>query len=209
MQRRGYDRWNGTRATASPSPRQPDSTYLPLAVGNTWEYRSSYERVVMRVTHQEVVNGNTCFVMDSFVGDSTEPAQREYFAVGSTGVEVYRRLQGGSDFFLDTPEPMLRFPVREGAHWTWQAPSTQGGVMLAFEIKGERRTNVLGRDVTALLVVIRGRASDGSEIQTKRWYCRGIGMLREQTVLKKSGKATTMESILQNYSLRVGPSASE
>lgn len=202
-----FDRWFRTAPTSA--PRFTDVSYFPLAVGNTWEYRSSYERVVMRVTHQEVVNGTNCFVVESKVGDAAECAQREYFAVGPMGLEVYKRVQGGSEFFLDTPELMIRFPAREGAHWTWLSTASQGSVTLAFEIKGERRTSVLGRDRTVLLVVVRGRSADGSEIQTKRWYCRGIGMVREQSTMKKAGKTTIMESTLQNYSLRVGPPESE
>lgn len=201
--------WGLVKPPPTPAPRPTDASYVPLAVGNTWEYRSSFDRVVMRVTRQEVVNGTLCHVVESFVGDAPDCVQREYYAVGSTGLEVCKRVHGGSEFFLDPPEPMLRFPAREGLRWTWQAPAVQGAVALTFEIKGERRTNVLGRDEITLLVTIHGRSTDGSEIQTKRWYARGIGMVREQTVLKKAGKTTSMESTLQNYSLRVGPPSSE
>lgn len=204
-----FDGWFRTAPTPETVSRLTDASYFPLAVGNTWEYRSSYEPVVMRVSHQEIVNGTSCFVIESRVGEAAECAQREYYAVGPTGLEVYKRVVGGSEFFLDTPEPMIKFPAREGAHWTWQSTASQGSVMLAFEIKGTRRTNVLGRDRTALLVVVRGRSIDGSEIQTKRWYCRGIGMVREQSTMKKAGKMTIVESTLQNYSLRVGPPDTE
>lgn len=192
--------------TASPAQAdaKADASYFPLAVGNTWEYRSSFDRVVMKVTGQEIVNGAACYVVESFVGDGTDSVQKEYYAVTAAGVEVYKRSHKGSDFFLDTPEQMLAFPLREGRHWTWQGNAAQGTVMLAFEIKGERRVPVLGREMSALLVLIRGRSADGSEIQTKRWYCRGIGMVREQSMMKKAGKATSMDASLQNYSLRVG-----
>ncbi|NDD27523.1 MAG: hypothetical protein EB084_04570 [Proteobacteria bacterium] len=205
------DRWNlFERATTSaPSSMGRLADYFPLALGNTWEYRSNYNRVVMRVTHQEVVNGVTCWVLESFVGDATESVQRESISVGASSVEVLKRVHGGTELFLDPPETLARHPLREGVHWTWQAPASQGSALLVFEIKGLRRLNVLGRDETALLVLIRGRSADGAEIQTKRWYCKGVGMVREQTVMKKSGQSTQMDAMLQNYNLRLGGSASE
>lgn len=204
-------------ATASRSPhvdatRQnplADAVYFPLAVGDTWEYRSNYDTVIMKVTGQEIVNGASCYVMESFVGENTASVQKEYYAVSHGGIEVYKRTHKGSDFFLDTPEPMLAFPLVDGRHWTWQSSGAQGNVLLAFSVMGKRRIPVLGREVPGILVLIRGRSADGTEVQIKRWYCRGIGMVREQTMTKKAGKATSMEATLQNYSLRVGQPAGE
>jgi hypothetical protein len=194
-----------------PSSSRPmaDVVYLPLAIGNTWEYRSNFETVVMKVSGQENVNGTPCYVMESYVGDGTEPVQKEYLAVGARGIQVWRRLHKGSDYFLESAETILPFPFRAGVHWTWQAPAAQGGTLLAFEVMGERHISVLGRDMVATLLLIHGRSTDGSEMQTKRWYCRGVGMVREQTMMKKAGKATTIEAVLQNYSLRMGPRSSE
>lgn len=188
-----------------PSPRTSasDAAYFPLAVGNTWEYRSSYDTVTVKVTGKEIVNGAACYVVESYVGDNSESVQREYFAMGPGGVEVHKRSHKGSEFFLEVPEPMITFPLVEGRHWTWQGNASQGNVMLVFSVMGMRRIPVLGHEKPGMLILVRGRSSDGTEIQTKRWYCRGIGMVREQTMMKKAGRATTVEATLQNYSLRV------
>ena len=179
-----------------------DQAFFPLAVGDTWEYRSNYNVVLMKVTGTEIVNGAKCYIVTSWVGTSRTSVQAEYFASTPQCVEVYKRRHKGSEFFLDSPEAILRFPLQPGRHWTWQGNADEGNVWLVFTVVGPRPVRVLGQLRESQLILIRGRSSDGSEIQTKRWYCQGIGMVREQTMMKKGGKALSIEATLSNYSLR-------
>ena len=185
---------------ASPStagaPAELPMPWFPLAVGNRWDYQSKYSRVSMRVTGVENVNGVPCFVVHSFVGDATESSQVEYFSVTDDGVHVLKRVHKGSDFILRPPETMLALPLEIGKHWAWQGDAASGSVALAFSVRPGGIVEVMGQRLPTLLVVIQGRAADASELQTKRWYSRGVGLVRELTQLKKGSRSLKVDALL-------------
>jgi len=196
----------GASAWAAPAPPLDpgiaDHAYFPLAVGNTWEYRSNLARVLVKVTGREIVNGIPCFVVESFVDDSAQSSQKEYYTYTEDALQVLKRVHKGSDFFLDTPEPMLYFPLAPGRRWTWQSGPQEGSVFFAFHVRPPVRIQVMDTSMVTLPVTVQGRAADGSEIQTKRWYARGIGMVRELTITKKAFQTFKLEASLLHYSVQ-------
>jgi hypothetical protein len=205
--------WPGGSASPTrPGPHAPAALpiaggpeYFPLSVGNTWEYATHRERILVRVTRRENVNETSCYVVESFVGGASEASQVEYYAVTPQGVQVLKRTHAGSEYLLKSPETMLAFPLLPGRHWTWQGDDAAGQVLLAFSISKVTLLEVLGRKVPALLVVLHGRSADGSELQTKRWYSPGIGMVRELTLLKKGARSMKVEATLVDFKAPSGP----
>ena len=195
-------------ALPSPSPSTlpgtaaSDADYLPLAVGNHWEYRLNQTRITLRVTRKEAVRGIPCHVVESFIGNATTSCQVEYYAVTPGGLQVLRRTHGGSDFVLTTPETMLAFPVEPGRRWIWEGDPGTGGVTLSFQVKAPTIVQAVGRKLEALLVTIQGHSSEGSSIQTKRWYARGIGMVREVTLMNRGHQHTRVEAFLEHCEVR-------
>ncbi|MHB2018525.1 MAG: hypothetical protein ACYCW6_16385 [Candidatus Xenobia bacterium] len=168
---------------------RPAAPLMPLAVGNAWEYDTNgYGTMTMKVTRQEVVDGHSCFVLETFLESPPDrPVQTEYLTQVGSQLEVLKRRYAEGETVLTPPEVLLHEPLHPGEHWSWDGQSPSGPVHLEFKVVHAERVRVPGlpRDVICQKLVMTGHTVNGGSIDVQRWYAPGIGMVKEVSLMMK------------------------
>jgi hypothetical protein len=173
-----------TSVTAAPAGL---AAYFPLTPGIVWFYRSSVgAEVTRRVGHAETVAGQACRYIETLVNGSV--SQAECYRVTADGVYVVRRASPQGSVLLVPPQRLLAAPVAVGQKWEWAG--TVGGRSLAFAYQWARRESTVTPAGTfnAMQLYFIGQPGPSAEIQSWRWFARGVGLVKEDTLLVQGAR---------------------
>ncbi len=168
--------------------------YYPLEKGNMWVYgvkagsNTNLNKYFIIVSGKENVNGTECFVCEGGIYKKSEDkrkiAQWEYYTISDEGLFAVKRAYRNKTLFtnFNPPEPMLKFPLEKGKKWEWQGQifkNTSG--KFSFEVIGEEEVITPAGTFKAIRVDMKGTASDGSSVESSKWYVEGVGVVKEES----------------------------
>ncbi len=202
-----------------------EAAYFPLNVGNQWTY--TYESKVQQ--GNRVMTGNPIEVTYKITKVTKEPkgkfavleiytedklSDRQVWHVDNTG--IYQVAMGKNLVKFSSPQPIVKFPIKEGATFSWNGTGTAGnGTVGQLSVKstmtGEQPVDAAGSTFNGIDVSSTGTIKT-NKVQAKTvsdvWFVPNVGLVRyQQSATGKSadGKTTTarVEQLrLKSYSLK-------
>ncbi len=175
--------------------------YFPMAVGNQWFMRATYENQIMtikmQVVAQHIVHGKTEYTLD-YHRNST-PCQREVYIGGKNG--VYRTEGGPAGLFtVNPPIPMIEYPLVKGKKWRWSGVIHGSHLTSDFHVIGpvQLKTPAGKFDTMKIQQTINITSQAGtSRVTNIFWFAKGIGIVRQFANLG----LTTIKMVLTKYHL--------
>lgn len=148
---------------------------LPLRPGSEWVYRDTTGETTIRVASRELFAG-----IDSYRVDWTGvvPFQSEYWQVKPDGVYVVGRRVMDQVINFERPYLLLRQNLTPGKNWEAPVSSESLTETLRYSVGTEEEVSTPAGNFRALPVSVRGKA-----LAYRRWYARGVGMVKEITSL--------------------------
>jgi hypothetical protein len=163
------------------------AAYFPLVPGTQWVYRSgSGEQVVRRVGALTKAAGQECRMIETVADGAV--AQAECFRVTAAGVYVMLRSSPAGSAALTPPQPLLSAPVAVGRRWQWTG--VIGDRTLTFDYQWARRETVVtpGGTFDTMQLYVAGEPVVGAQLQSWRWFARGVGLVKEDTVISRGSQ---------------------
>jgi hypothetical protein len=150
-------------------------------------YRSgSGTEVLRRVGSAVKAGGQECRLIETVAGGGV--TQSECYQVTTAGVYVVHRVGPGGSVVLTPPQPLMLAPVVVGRTWQWI--STLGDRTVTFDYQWARRETVVtpaGR-FDAIQLYFMGEPAPGARIQSWRWFARGVGLVKEDTIVNQGSQ---------------------
>jgi len=181
---------------------------LPLTIGNTWTYASNLSsKIVLKVTRKEKVGGVECYVLESSPEQLgklvAESATEDYLEPSAKMLIRHKRyfMNDNSEMLYQPPQVILHYPLTPGKTWRWKGKQGKKDAEYSFTAAGEETVHALGRNFKCRkLVMTSGKEG---EYSSTRWYCPGIGIIKEQTVMSSGlGKKLELNLELMDYDLK-------
>ena len=155
-------------------PASPE--LLPISVGTGWILEEGNDQVSIRISGRETFGGQDCYRVDWIDGPLVY--QTEYWSVREDGVWVVGRRVLKREFVFQTPYRLVPRKAVTGERWTANVVagslSEQFGIIVGPE---EEVTTPSGRFRAVRINV------EGLVIAYRRWYARGVGLVREEPVV--------------------------
>ncbi|HHT62849.1 MAG: hypothetical protein ACOX4H_12105 [Bacillota bacterium] len=180
--------------------------FLLLNPGVTWYYDVDIqgEKLEMQVQVGETKNiaGKTAYPLSYSYNELALPTQIEYYAVQDKAV-LFPRLDNVQGQFLKKPEQtFLKFPLKEGDKWEWSGrlipvgekeAVASGKVQAVVESKETVNTPAgTYKDAVRISFVSVNESGDTRfDIKEKRWYVKGVGMVKEVLYDEKGNEVLT------------------
>jgi hypothetical protein len=173
------------------------SEWLPLKVGNRWNYQGVDPKEKIIVTVERSVpfkreiplpnGGVKTDTLESFVlrinsGDRT--AQHEQWLIGEDG--IYRVAAGGKE--IKPPLKILKLPPASGDAWPCDSSSE------ATPLKGDmivEQTVMPGFDGPVLLAKTRDFTVGDQKLEAAYWFARNVGIIKQQVKIGNFGEMST------------------
>ncbi|MBI3998579.1 MAG: hypothetical protein HY355_06055 [Armatimonadetes bacterium] len=158
------------------------AAYFPMTPGTVWTYRTNTSgEVQMRVGPWARVGGYDCRIIETIVSGST--TQRECYRVAADGVYAHQRTYADGNLLLEPPQRVLAAPVVVGQVWQWIGRA--GDQQVTFQYTWARRemTAVPAGQYEAMQLYFEGNIGPQVRIQSWRWFARGVGMVKEDSML--------------------------
>jgi hypothetical protein len=155
----------------------PDAAYLPLKVGNTWEYKAkgSEQARVRKITGRDA--DGTWRQEDSTDG-KTE--RKDALKVGKAGLTCVGITFGEAEVVPSEPLLLLKFPARKDDSWT-QEVDFSGQKATIKTVTAEEKVKVPAGEYTALKVTLTGTMKTNDATLTiilTAWYVKDVGVVR-------------------------------
>jgi len=162
-------------AEGNPGGAEIHQVVLPLTLGSEWVFRDTTGETTVSVAARELFAGIDCYRVD-WIG--VVPFQSEYWWVRPDGVYVVGRRVMDQVIRFATPYLLIRYGLAPGE--SWEAPVSSGTVTetLRYSVGAGEEVSTPAGMFRALPVTVRGKA-----LTYRRWYARGIGMVKETTSL--------------------------
>jgi hypothetical protein len=184
---------------------------FPTGKGSTWAFQGSLGDISMRMTatilSSQKEGSKTTVVMDWVMnGQST---QRETYVVSPAGVSRARSGMGGTGV-ITPPVPIIKYPVKSGASWTWKGSIRMG----SMEIPASAQLKMVGRETVkipagtfnayrvdmALTVSAQGQTQT---IRNTYWFAPGAGLVKQSAQLPgPGGRTITMTGAVTKYTIK-------
>jgi hypothetical protein len=175
---------------------------MPAPVKLTVKVRKM-EKVSLKSDQKDAqkVDSYECYVLESFVNDKSETLQREFYARTSDGLAVIKRVTGDMEIVMDPPELMLKSPLAAGLEWVWNGKIMGTQVDMTFAVKDGGKVKVKDKDLDSLKITIEQKVQTGETTTTDRWFVKDVGLVKEETLLKKGAKSLSLTTRLIDYEL--------
>jgi hypothetical protein len=163
------------------------AAYFPLAPGTVWLYRSNVgAEVARRVGQVATVGGQACRYIETIVNGNI--SQAECYRVTNEGVYVVQRASPQGSVLLTPPQRLLAAPVAVGQKWEWSGTIGDRTLTFAYQWARQESTVTPAGTFSAMQLYFIGRPAPNAEIQSWRWFARGIGMIKEDTLFVQGGQ---------------------
>jgi hypothetical protein len=167
-------------AVAGAAP--PDAeAYFPMRPGTVWVYRTTGREITMRVAGSMEVGASQCRMIETVIDGSV--TQAECIRVTGDGVYVHLRSYAAGSVALDPPQRLLAFPAVVGRKWQWAGRIGERSVVFDYTWARRETTVTPAGRFDALQLYFAGMPDAQIQVQSWRWYARGAGMVKEDTVL--------------------------
>lgn len=179
--------------------------FLPLKVGNSWVYEAVAEgaktpiKMELKVTGTEKIDGQDCFIMETFAGGSKTSIQKEFYLKSPEGYLVVKRSYPQNDVKLSPPELMVKMSLQEGMKWSWKGKVMNIDASFDFNVEKKEMVKIQDKDVESYKVAALGKMGTGEEVKTDRWYAKDLGMVKEESLIKKGKNQLKVTAILKSY----------
>lgn len=191
--------------------RNPE--YFPLKVGNCWEYSFDFGgSLVLTIPSTETMDGRECFLADLVMKNGGSGCQRDEYFSNEEGIFLARRIipQGQTTITFNPPQKLLDKALKPGASWKWLGEIRTLGPRNSEAQKGDLLTEVVGfENITVIKktfncckIKVSGTVSPGVRLEELRWYCDGVGLVKNQATLTVEGRRQVTNAILTSYSLK-------
>jgi hypothetical protein len=159
------------------------TSYYPLKVGNTWEYRVGQQKLTVRVAREEAVGKVSVAVLESTFAGKT---LTERVALEKDG--VYRYSGEGVDY--QPPLCFLKLPPKKDE--TWEVKSRGDGLNITGTFTaGEETVTVPAGMYEAVTSFSQDFRVDQVTSSVTYWFVPGIGMVKQR--LKVGGRDVVIE----------------
>jgi len=190
-----------------------NSDYFPLKVGNSWEYSLDFgASLVLTIPSTENIDGHECFLADFVVKNWSPGCQRDEYFLTKEGLFLARRImqQGQTTISFNPPQKLLDNTLKPGASWKWSGEIRTLGPRGSEEQKGDLLTEVVGFEKIKALkktfdcckIKVSGTVSPGVRLEELKWYCDGVGLVKNQATLTVEGRRQVTNVLLTGYSLK-------
>ncbi len=161
------------------------SEYFPLAVGTSWEYKTSEGKVVSQIVKHEEIGGVMCARLEATTTDNKKTS--EYLRITNDGVY---RVQA-NDQNITPPLRFLKLPLKSGDKWQVESK------VLGKTLKGEfvvstGEVNVpAGKYSDVIICKADDFTVDGQNLSHTYYFAKGVGIVKQ--VIKFAGQEITLE----------------
>ncbi len=157
--------------------------FIPLAVGNRWEYRMGPKTIIVEVKKKETIGKIPCFQLVSTLNDKTSV---EYLARQKEGLVRVKI----DSLLLDPPLLLLNLPHKKGNSWEVNSKVGDGVLSGTFKTKKEEvKVGVV--KYQAIRVSCEGFSIRGNRMDLTYWFAPKVGMVKQQ--VKREGVETILE----------------
>ena len=150
--------------------------YLPVAAGTGWVLADEAGQVGIRVGVREMFAGQDCYRVEWITGPSTY--QSEYWSLREDGIWVVGRKVLGRELVFERPYLLLGRTPRVGDKWKATLTVGQRSENVEVSVGPEEAITTPAGKFQAIRVTLQGRL-----LAYRRWYARGVGLVREEPVL--------------------------
>jgi hypothetical protein len=184
--------------------------YWPMKKGNTWSMlvkigTDIIKKQVWKITNVEKTNDATIATLEI---SSATILQTEHFKVTSTQIESLEL--GGGLYKLDTPLPIVKFPLTAGKTWSYKGTFTSleekpVKATATFTVSGPFQIKSPAGSFQAMCVhreLVFTGDKGSTHLPNDCWYAPGVGMVQQRYAA--SGITPTGNVKIQNYKLEAG-----
>jgi hypothetical protein len=185
-------------------PTPPSTTtaskFYPLAVGNTWEYKTTTTgegkdaatgTFTLNVAKEEDVAGVKCMRVEMSISDKV--VAYEHVRVTEDG--IYRHSFSGTQ--PTKPVRFFKLPPKAGETWTVETDAL-GETLKGTFTMGEEEVTVGEKTYKAFKSTSENTDASGLKFTTTYYFAEGVGMVKQ--VLKVGTQETVIE--LQKFTLK-------
>jgi len=177
------------KGTMSPSSSGGGSSgskdYFPLAVGNSWKYRSTtadgkQSEFSIKVLSEEKNNGSTLYLVETV---STFQLIHDWYSKPSGWVLMHRQeyVKAGNKAEYQPTKQFLKNPLTSGDSWHWHGKGMMGlEIDESNQVSGPETVSVAAGKFDAMKVttnVVQG----GAPVTKTYWYAPGVGLVKSMT----------------------------
>lgn len=168
--------------TVPPAAAPADAAaYFPMNPGTVWVYRTTGKEITMRAAGSVRVGAVQCRMLETVIDGGV--TQAECIRVAGDGVYVHLRSYAAGSVTLDPPQRLLAFPVVVGRKWQWSGRIGERSVVFDYTWARRETTVTPAGSFDAMQLYFAGAPDAQTHVQSWRWYARGVGMVKEDTVL--------------------------
>lgn len=198
--------------TATPPP--DTTSFLPLDVGNRWEYQAQIiggdSRITVSVDAVCAINEGerrTQYVL-VVTCDGTAVGQLEYvqstvlWPIKGEVMNTVSRNRDGQMIERDPPERLLRYSMTVGQMWDWEGQIGDVTRQSRYIVASRGRVLTPAGEFDALRVLSIHGQDDRPVGSIERWYAPGVGLVRESARFQTPGQSGQMAMVELTRNLR-------
>jgi len=163
---------------------------LPVKSGSGWVFRNGSAESEMRIAGREQFAGLNCYRVD-WLDDVVY--QSEYWLVTDEGILVAGRRVMDHLIRFDAPYLLLRHKLIAGDSWDAVVSHDSFSETLKFTVGMDEEVATPAGRFRSTPVTVRGKT-----IVYRRWYVKGVGLVREETFLP-DGYALDEKSLTRRF----------
>jgi hypothetical protein len=180
-------------ATAGGAAPTDAQGFFPLSPGTLWIYRTTGGEIAMRAGGSMRVGTAQCRMLETIIAGRV--TQAECLRVAGDGVYVHLRSHAAGSVTFDPPQRLLALPPVVGRKWQWAGRIGPHDVVFDYAWARRETTVTPAGTFDAMQLYIAGAPDAHTHVQSWRWYARGMGMVKEDTVLTQG--AQTVRAYLE------------
>ncbi|MCL5774527.1 MAG: hypothetical protein M1536_09185 [Firmicutes bacterium] len=177
-----------------------EGNFLPLAVGNSWEFVSNTNdangnpiSARVRISGKVKVGNDDCYEADTYynVGGAGQLLTKEYFAVRPDGVysckkdDFDAKKNAFSENLAIPPQKVLPSELKIGEKWNWKGKIGDLELEANTEVQGQDKVTVFGKEYDCVIVYTEATTKGSDYLTSKKWYAPGVGYVKEEAVIGK------------------------
>ncbi len=190
--------------------RTPD--YFPLKAGLSWEYQfEPGGQFILSISSAEKQKNREYFLADMSAKGGEPGSQRDEYFLNREGIFLARRtMLPALDITFNPPQKILGANPKPGATWKWSGEILTNGPGGSKKQRGDflmeavcfESIKAMKRNYRCLRVRLTGTISPDIRVEETRWYCDGIGLIKNEAALVIEGRRQLTNAILATFHLK-------
>jgi len=160
------------------------SSFYPLAVGTTWEYKAGENRFQLRVARIEEVGKTKCARVELIINGKT--VSHEHIGLTKTGLARFS-FEGKEAI---PPIEFLRLPAKTGDTWKVDSKVDNQPVIGTFKV-GSEQVKVPAGTFSAVSVASDNLEANGVKLKVTNYFSEKTGMVKQ--VVELGGQQIVIE----------------